>query len=134
MKFGIKIHDSVWNKLKNFDKLNNEIIRKLVKVHLKDKKMISYQRTNKTYFNTDYISLSIDSYYMIHFMGSYKYKEQIIFLKNNEMLSNCNYQYRDDIYNYIYNIKIVTKAYNFIEEIPILPVKPFENNFENKLK
>ena len=88
MKFGIKIHDSVWNKLKNFDKLNNEIIRKLVKVHLKDKKMISYQRTNKTYFNTDYISLSIDSYYMIHFMGSYKYKEQIIFLKNNEMLSN----------------------------------------------
>ena len=96
--------------------------------------MISYQRTNKTYFNTDYISLSIDSYYMIHFMGSYKYKEQIIFLKNNEMLSNCNYQYRDDICNYIYNIKIVTKAYNFIEEIPILPVKPFEINFENKLK
>ena len=125
---------TIIKKLKDIYSVNDKIIQKLIHYHLQNPKMISYHKTDVPMFMTDKIYLHIDSYYMVHFTGSYEYKEQIIFLKNNEMLSRCNYKYKDDMYNYIHSVKIITNSYKFIKKYPFLPVEPFQVNFQNKLK
>lgn len=118
----------------SFISKNDYLIRKLLNQHLKNPKFISFHKTNKLHFKTDKIKLNLDSYYMIHYMGSQKYKEQIIFLKNCDMIENCNMENKYNLYNYMYGVEFVSGIHKFIKKTPLLQIETFDVNIENKLK